>query len=119
MSEREDIFARVGSAAEVVEATAKDAQARERMARLAGSADFADWLFDVLDDLCGFARDEGMLTDFGQGIRAAANHIRNSLLITEEGMKLLGELTRREIEESYARAKAARQISNQNEKETD
>lgn len=119
MSERADIFARGESAAEVTEATAKATQARERIARLSGAADFADWLFDVLDDLCGFARDEGMLTDFGQGIRAAANHIRNSLLVDENGMKLLCELTRREVEKSYAQAKAARQISKQNEKETD
>ena len=112
MSEREGIFARGGSVAEVSEAKAM--RARERMARLAGSADFGDWLFAVLDDLCGFARDEGMLTDFGQGIRAAANHIRNSLLITEEGMELLCELTRREVEKSYVQ-----QISKQNEKETD
>ncbi len=119
MSERGNIFARGKSAAEVAEAEAKAPQARERIARLAENADFADWLYGVLDDLCGFARDEGMLTDFGQGIRAAANHIRNSLLVDENGMRLLVRLTEREIEVEYARAKAARQISKQNEKETD
>ena len=71
---------------------------REVVARLCGSADFREWLRDALDDLCAYERDEGRLTDFGQGIRAAANRLRNRLLVAREAVGMLADFAR----EDYA-----------------
>lgn len=83
---------------EDVRRTAVDGAVR----RLAANADFREWLYHTLDDLCAFARDEGVLTDFGQGIRAAAAHVERGLLGTAEGTAMLADLARREIDERHA-----------------
>lgn len=73
------------------------AELRAAQSRLCENGDFKAWLYATLDDLCLFARDEGMLTDFGQGIRAAANRIKNRLLESAEGVDALCEMARKDF----------------------
>lgn len=75
---------------------------RTTVARLATNHDFREWIYETLDQLCAFARDEGVLTDFGQGIRAAASRIRNGLLEADEGVALMTDLAAREFADYHA-----------------
>jgi hypothetical protein len=70
---------------------------QEVISRLCGNADFRAFMFDVLDDLCLYASDEGILTEFGQGIRAAANRIKNRMLISKDAVKVLADFATKEL----------------------
>lgn len=80
---------------------------RETVARLTESPDFRSWLYDALDDLCLYARDEGVVSEFGQGIRAAANRVKTRLLVARESVGMLADFERRALEESHAAIAAA------------
>jgi len=82
---------------------------RDAVSRLCDNADFRTWLFDTLDDLCLFSRDEGLVTDFGQGIRAAANRIRNRLLESPEAVKVLTDFAHKELSAYHAGVAASQQ----------
>lgn len=69
--------------------------------RVAQNEDFGEWLYAVLDDLNAFAEDEGLLTEFGQGIRAAASRIRNRLAETDAGAALMCRFATRAIMERH------------------
>ena len=76
--------------------------------RLSGSADFAAWLYGVMDDLGLFDRPEKPLDDWGQGFRAAANRIRNRMLEAPRAVDLFCELTKRHHAELHKSLVAAR-----------
>ena len=77
--------------------------------RLASNADFGTWLYGVLDDLSLFDREESPIGEFQQGIRAAANRIRNRMLESQNGAQLILDLTKRHHAELHKRLVADRQ----------
>lgn len=76
-----------------------DARAWERRAasasRLAANADFRDWLFDALVQLCAFGDDMTPVDPFNAGKRAAGAFLRRSLLVAEGGPQLFADLDKR------------------------
>lgn len=90
-----DAAARGASAAEA-------ARARERrlasLSRLVADADFRDWLFDALVELCAFCDDLAPVDPFNAGKRAAAAYIRRTLLAADGAPQLLADLDRRYYE---------------------
>lgn len=81
---------------------AKRAYARRMAAKsLCGSVYFREWLYDTLDDLCLYAGDTGLVTEFGQGIRAAANRIKDRLLESPEAVEMFTEMAKRHYSEKH------------------
>lgn len=100
---------------------AADANRRESRAmadtvtRLAANADFRAWLRATLDDLCAYSRDEGLLTDFGQGIRASAARIENRLLASGEAVGMLADFARADYAAEHERQRRALDMDNRQE----
>lgn len=113
MTNENDIFARANQETPVAE---QDRREKWRLltAALSKNEDFKEWLYEVLSQLGYFAREEGPRSDFGYGIRASADRIRTSLLQTEEGATLLGELAKREYLESFQNIQNELTKENQN-----
>lgn len=91
-----------------------EAQARARAwleatDRLSRNTDFATWLYNVLDDLELFDREEAPVSEFGQGFRAAANRIRNRMLEAPNAVQLFTDLTKRHYAGLHRRLVADRQ----------
>ncbi len=84
--------------------------------RLAKVPEFREWAFAMLDDLCAYARDEGMLTDFGQGIRAAAAHIKNGMLVSAGASAMLADFARMELMAAHEAAKNGLKATDEKEK---
>ena len=85
--------------------------------RLAATPEFRQWCYGMLDDLCAYSRDEGMLTDFGQGIRAAANHIKSGMLISKGAAEMLADFAKAELMAAHASARKALGTSKERQKE--
>lgn len=110
-----DIFHRGAPDATPEEQRRIDAEAQRRAQawieateRLAANADFAAWLYGVLDDFCLFDREEEPLGEFQQGIRAAANRIRNRMLEAPAAIQFFTDLTKRHYAELHRRLVADR-----------
>ena len=102
MAEKKEVFARADKkAADPAGSRAKVRARRAAAAALCRNGYFKTWLGDVLDDLCLFEREEGMLTDFGQGIRAAANRIKNRLLEVPESVEMLADLSKKQLADAH------------------
>lgn len=106
-----------GRSGEVCDSAAFDANLRVRamadtVSRLAANADFRKWLRATLDDLCAYSRDEGPLTDFGQGIRASAARIENRLLASEEAVEMLADFARADYAAEHERQRRALDMDN-------
>ena len=102
MSGEKDVFARSERAERKPRIPTVATRARRAAASaLCRNGYFKTWLGDVLDDLCLFEREEGMLTDFGQGIRAAANRIKNRLLEVPESVEMLAELSKKQLADAH------------------
>ena len=101
MDENKQVFARAENKSEPVASRVQTRARRAAAAALCRNGYFKTWLADVLDDLCHFERDEGMLTDFGQGIRAAANRITNRLLEVPEAVEMLSDLTKKQLADAH------------------
>lgn len=100
--------------------SAADANLRVRVmadtvTRLAKNTDFRAWLRATLDDLCAYSRDEGLLTDFGQGIRASAARIENRLLASGEAVGMLADFARADYAAEHERQRRALDMDNRQE----
>lgn len=113
MTKETDIFARNEAQPATAEQNRRE-KWRLLTASLSKNEDFKEWLYEVLCQLGYFAREEGPRSDFGYGIRASADRIRTSLLQTEEGATLLGELAKREYLESFKNIQKELTKENQN-----
>lgn len=114
MTNAPEIFARTDAQQTVTEQNRRE-KWRLLTASLSKNEDFKEWLYEVLSQLGYFAREEGPRSDFGYGIRAAADRIKTSLLQTEEGAELLAELTKREYIESFKNIQKELTKENQND----
>lgn len=74
------------------------ARRRDSLSRLVGSADFRDWLFDALVQLCAFGDDLTPVDGFNAGKRAAAAYLRRTLLAADGAPQFLADLDRRYYE---------------------
>ena len=101
MDENKQVFARAEKKSEPVASRVQTRARRAAAAALCRNGYFKTWLADVLDDLCHFERDEGMLTDFGQGIRAAASRITNRLLEVPESVEMLAEISKKQFADAH------------------
>lgn len=102
MAEKKEVFARAEKKADDPAGSRVKVRARRAAAAaLCRNGYFKTWLGDVFDDLCLFEREEGMLTDFGQGIRAAANRIKNRLLEVPESVEMLAELSKKQLADAH------------------
>lgn len=113
MTNENDIFARTDTRLTVTEQDLRK-KWQNVTENLAKNGDFKEWLYEILSQLGFFAREEGPRSDFGYGIRAAADRIKTSLLQTEEGANLLGELAKREYLESFKNIQKELTKENQN-----
>lgn len=83
--------------------------------RLCANEDFRVFLFDVLDDFSFFARGEGMRSEFGMGITASANRIKNRILEAKGAVEMLSEFARRDYAASHKRLVEAQQENTETE----
>lgn len=83
------------------------AKRRDLIARLAANADFREWLYGELDNLCAFDGVAAQLSEFGQGIRATAHEIVERLLVAGEGAQMMADFAARNFKarhEGFVRA---------------
>lgn len=71
------------------------AKRRDLVARLVANADFREWLYGELDNLCAFDGVGAQLTEFGMGIRATAHEIIERLLVAGEGAQMMADFAAR------------------------
>ena len=101
----DDLFSR-GEAKPDDEAVSRRRAFAEATGRLCGNADFLTFVHVVLDDCSLYARCEGPRTEFGQGITATANRIRNMMLEAPEAVELLARIHRTELAAYHKRLAA-------------
>lgn len=94
-------------------------RAREWVAatdRLCQNADFAAWLYGVMDDLGLFDRQETTVDAFGQGFMAAASRIRNRMLEAPKAVNLFADFAKQHHGDLHRRLVADRNNNNKTEK---
>lgn len=79
----------------------KTARRRELVARLCANADFREWLYGELDNMCAFDGVTATLTEFGMGVRATAAEIVARLLISSDAVRMLGAFAQRSFESRH------------------
>ncbi|MBP5791800.1 MAG: hypothetical protein J6W80_06065 [Kiritimatiellae bacterium] len=101
--------------AAIDEAVDRRLKEREDIDALATQNAFVRVIGAMLDDLCLFALDTGLLSEYGQGIRAAANRIKERLLVSKKGAEMLAKLA---AEELFAVNRTIEKNLSTNKKET-
>lgn len=115
MSRYQDIFGDGAAADESRRRAEAGRRARAWIAaadRLCASEDFRTFLYDVLDDLALFDREETPLGEFAQGFRAAAHRIRNRMMEADAAPALFAGFARRHHDELHARLTGERARAN-------
>lgn len=104
----DDIFGARGKAKPDPEAASRRRAWTEAVGRLCANADFQTFLDTVFADCALYARSENPRTEFGQGITATANRIRNMMLEAPEAVDLLARIDRIELAAYHKRLAAER-----------
>ncbi len=103
-----EIFGIRGKAKPDPEAASRRRAWTEAVGRLCLNADFQLFVNTVLADCSLYARSENPRTEFGQGITATANRIRNMMLEAPEAVDLLARIDRIELVAYHKRLVAER-----------
>ena len=99
MSKKTDIFVKTREPKKKVSSVDVAVERRRStVERLMKNADFKEWFFGTMVELCAFGDDLAPVDEWHQGLRAAAAFMRRSLLISDDAPEFLAQLDRRYFE---------------------
>lgn len=117
MNAKKDIFVETKDQRKLVsKAVLAVARRKSTVEGLIENADFKEWFFGTMVELCAFGDDLSPVDEWHQGLRAAAAFIRRSLLIADGAPEFLAQLDKRYFDGVRRGMEDAERKTTQNER---